>query len=75
MPINTMLNLKTVCEKKKRFKKVCEKKKRIKQVKHGFYFGAMFFQVHFLRTFFDSRLINIYQSLDERFSTHVDPCP
>ena len=30
MPINTMLNLKTVCEKKKRFKKVCEKKKRIK---------------------------------------------
>ena len=52
----------------------------MKEGKRGFYFGEMFFQVHALRnylfpgTFIDSRLSNVYLSLDERFGTNVDPC-
>ena len=68
MPINTTLNSKTRLLRKKKAHKISQT-----------YYGALFFQVHasrnclFLGTFIDTRFSDVYRSLDERYSTHINP--
>ena len=71
MPINTMLNFKTRFE-----------RKRISEKWFLFWYNVLpsarldFCATDlFPGTFIDFRFSDVYRSLDERFNTHVDPCP
>ena len=71
MPINNMLNVKTRFEAHK-----------ISETWFLFWCNVLpSTRLDFCRTdlfsgiFIDFRFNDVYRSLDERFSTHVDPCP